>query len=539
MINYNASELNEVKFTKLGDALRYGMLYEIPRMIKHDEPVAGIHLYASLSYLYLNKYISELYVSIIDDIINSGFGDNDRIKRIMNKISTILFKELMKEIHFDNFESLVGQLNDVEISEWYFNVGRQLVKEFVLNSFLYNDELYYISCENDEVSVLCKIHISKLALKEDLDETPAKKVLGYGFTSIYRFDDRLKRVYLKIYEHKEFYCYYDLIEQDFVVCKNRLYTLLDGVPFVITKDGYLARVMGDKIDKIKEFIEDEDYCEREDYFFVRPKIGGNKFFKPYKLHFNGEITSADDTDYKDVLWSCIEKDFTDEVVQCSDFFSINRKSKKAPMPRKFSINGILDALDTYIPVDLRCNDKLYILLDSIFEQLRPYIKDDEDIVELLYILCEVNVEVTDSSNVFPSEELYWRIRDYIDTTRNTQYSLDRIICDYNYGWLKKEMLKDKKIKECIDNIHPRIGIFYQQDKEMITKTVECSEGLCIGNHIIPTINMDEYWGMVSYDSNIDVYYVTCKEKLNYLDKIQIEKEFNLQDKKMMYVQQNI
>lgn len=78
--------------------------------------------------------------------------------------------------------------------------------------------------------------------------------------------------------------------------------------------------------------------------------------------------------------------------------------------------------------------------------ITTHIDKNRDITELLYALCEVNLRVCKNEREFPSEELYWRLKEIAVENINNSNSLATLLQSNNYEMLIKEIVKEEKVK---------------------------------------------------------------------------------------------
>lgn len=530
----------EIKLQKLGEALRYGLTNELPEYVKKNEG-SLYHLYGSIACLCLYGCLSNQVAGKVDMEIYMGAGGESKINGVVEELSKMLFEGLREKFVFDTFEELETQLNLFRVPKWCFYIGTQLMKCYAKNSYLCNDSLYYIgSDESDLGSALVKIDVKHICPHTDLEDEDDRKVILNGFRKIYGVDAKMQRIYLDLHGHKCKFAYYDIIGDKLVICNNKFHALKDGNLFVVTEDNYIALMMGDSIHKLIEYQECAKYELRKDCFFVYPGELSNSFFYPYYLYFDGKVLQANRYDAKRILWERISSGVSGMRDSVLSRFISKLNDCILPMPKELSISGIREVLTDSVPSSERCKIKGYILLDNMLEIIATYIDKNSDITRLLYALCVANLKINKTESEFPSEELYWRLKEIAVENMNKSNSLVTLLQSDNYEMLIKEIVKEEKAKSELfheQSDRCRIGFLYDSPHGIKALSLRMEDGMLVGNHILPVGDYFKYMGIVSHDAYTNAVYVTTNRALSGEERLFVSKEFNVGELRCTYVLQ--
>lgn len=531
----------EIKLQKLGEALRYGLTNELPEYVKKNEG-SLYHLYGSIACLCLYGCLSNQVAGKVDMEIYMGAGGESKINGVVEELSKLLFEGLREKFVFDTFEELESQLNLFRVPKWCFYIGTQLMKCYVKNSYLCNDSLYYIgSDESDLGSALVKINVKHICSHTDLEDEDDRKIILNGFRKIYGVDTKMQRIYLDLHGHNSKFAYYDILGDKLVICDNRFLALKDGMLFVVTEENYVAVMMGDSIHKLKEYQEGAKYELRKDYFFVYPGELSNCFFYPYYLHFDGKVLQADRYDSKRILWERISSGVSGMRDSVLSRFISKLNDCILPMPKELTISCIREVLIDSIPSSERCTLKGYVLFDNMLEIISTYIDKNSDITQLLYVLCEANLKVCKMESEFPSEELYWRLKEIAVENMNTSNSLAALLESANYEILIKEIVKEEKaeLEPHVESDRCKIGFLYDSLHGIKALSLRMADGMFAGNHILPVGDYSKCMGIVSYDAYTKVVYVTTNRALSGEERLFVSKEFEVGNLRCTYVLQSV
>lgn len=536
--NIDGESCGEIKLQRLGEALRYGLTNELPEYVKNNEGTL-FHLYGSIACLCLYGCLSNQVAAKVNSIIIWGSGGESKINRVVEELSKLLFEGLREKFTFDKFEELENQLNLFRVPKWCFYIGTQLLKYYAKNAYLYNDNLYYIGSADDDLgSALMQIDVKHIGTNTDLEDDSI--VLLNGFRKIYGLDTKMQRIYLDLHGNRGKFAYYDIIGDKLVICDNKFHALKDGNLFIVTEDNYVAVLMGNSVHKLKEYQEYAKYELRNDYFFVYPNEFSNCFFYPYYLYFDGRVAQAEKKDAKKILWERISRGVSDERDWAISRYIAKVNDCTLPMPKELSISGIREALVDSIPSSERCKIKGYVLLDNLLDIIGAYIDKNKDIARLLYALCEANLRICKTESEFPSEELYWRIKEINIANKNESNALATLLQSSDYEMLIKEIVKEEENKSDLlyeGSDECKIGFLCDSQKELRAICYGLKEGMFVGNHIIPIGDYSEFAGMISYDAYANIVYVTTSRELSSEERLFVLKEFMLSELRCSFVLQ--
>ncbi len=512
-------------FDKLGDAFKYGMACELPKAFEVKSNDELKHFNASIAFMGVNNLLSKELILEVYKIVHTHLDVGKSVPKTVGAISTAIFDELLKQYRFKNLGELLEILNSKIIPPWYFLKGKELLEKCGQGAFEHEGYLYYIA-ENQGQEAFSKIGVNTIIDNTDLDSFRRIRNIGYGYERICGFDSNLKRVYLIKKNQPSFYYVYDMLSDTFKVIKGKLLTINEGIPFSINQDGYVVYMLGDEEHKVRQILPNEKYVVRDKYFFVRPNRIEKGCFYPYCVSFDGKVFPADIEDCRKIIWSEIQI-----LADCDDLNDNYYCDKKA-----LSIISIVDYFRENNTGNKMYGDKPVLLFNEILAILQGYVSENEDITQLLYVLYDANIRLHSNGENFPSEKLYWRIKE-IQTSESNNETFKELLSTKDYKGLN-ELLSEKGTDDKVDE-SPLLGTIFLTDDGIDIKVVEMSEGVTIGSTIIPPLDMSHTDGLISYDSVCDCFFVTCGYHLTYSERMKIKKRLNLTNENVIYHLQNI
>lgn len=519
---------------KAGSALRFGLTTELPEYIRKCGKENIQMLSASLVYLCLRNVINSKKTYVLYSLIRIESIGEEAIDRVLEKVNRVLLYEFKKKFEFRSFEELIEQLDQYTIPEWCFEFGDMIINYYLNNLILANDMLYFIGGV-DYYSEVGLLRISTDYLKKDIDltENDNTEMVLSGFDGILGFDEKLNRIFLKIYNQENYYAYYDILDKRVVICKDRFHSFASDNLFVIKNDS-LAIVTKDNAYPINEYKEYENYETGNNCFYVKPYSNYYmRFFYPYVLYFDGKKADMEREEVKKILWDYMAKNYF-----VPQFYMIywGVPNDSPEMPDNFTINEVLAAFDKLITKQKQCIDEDYILIEKIFEIIARYVDKDADITRLLYVLCEASSILNDEGR-FPSEELYMRLKTIeFENNNNTDLSLGTLIHNESYDALLHAIVEDdsSNTKDL-----SRIGAFSFTSKGLKTFPVNFEDGVLIGSLIIPQTDLSHVSGIVTYDARLMMFYVTCGRDMTSDEKRVVIEDFGLYDENITFVKQDV
>lgn len=205
------------------------------------------------------------------------------------------------------------------------------------------------------------------------------------------------------------------------------------------------------------------------------------------------------------------------------------------------------------------------MIKNIFGILELYLDKDTDITGLLYSLCEASSELNPNIG-FPSEKLYWRLKELQLENEDADMSLSMLIPDHNYGMLIKKLTNEtfdnEKIEQSVENNSSvknitydpwkseyerdhidgnggMIGTFSVYADGLKTSPVSLEEGIFLGDQIIPRVNFLYETGIVTYDARTRMHYITCEHDITCEQKLQIIKDFDIDEDMVSVIKQGL
>ena len=553
-----SEDISKVRFEKLGDALHYVITFELAELAKASGQGEAPHFYAVLSYMQLNKLIDELVATKVHMAMFLESSGEESIKSVIEKVSKLLIGSLKDNIKFRDFGDLVDKLNEYVIERWYFDIGQNLIESYATDSFLHNKMLYFIGKnKNKNDHSLNRISVERISSDTDLSDDRNVEMLADGFSNVLAMDEHMQRIYLQMYDQENCFAYYDILNNEIVMCKGRFLELVNKFLWIITEDGWVAYVAGDKVHRVRQYVDGEDYERKKGYFLVTPDKESERFFYPYYVFPDGNTKLADKKDYGVCLWERFTKGIFENDYSEFRFRLFETPAwKMAKMPSKFSINNIMESINEVLSEDKRCNNRGYILLESFFDMMKKYVDPIKDYTKLWFTLAEAGSYLGEGS-VFPSEELYWRIKEMEVENDSEDNAFPVLLQNYNYDRLFAELVKEVKygklldLDECVagtkeeelmilnadhsvnDNV--KIGTFDFINGMLIAEVMSLEEGMFIGDQIIPMIDLSLVGGLVVYDAFHKRSIVISDVEIDRDNKLKIEKSFCLKDSSVMYV----
>lgn len=556
--NSNSEDISKIRFEKLGDALRYVFTAELVELAKSEGHGEAPHFYAVLSYMQLNKLIGDLIATKTHMAMFLESRGEESIKNVIEKVSRFLLESIKDNIKFNNLDELLDKLNEHYIDRWYFSIGQSLIESYATDAFLHNKMLYFIGKnKNGNDHSLNRISVERISPDTDLSDDSNVEMLADGFSSILAMDEHNHRIYLQMYDQENCFAYYDILSNEIVMCKGRFLDLVNKFLWIITEDNWVAYIAGDKIHRVRQYVEGEDYERKQGYFLVTPEKDSGRFFYPYYVFSDGNAKLADKKDYGVCLWERFTKGIFENDYSDFRFRLFETPAwKMARMPLKFSINNIIESINDVLSEDKRCNNRGYILLDSFFDMMKKYVDPDKDYTKLWFTLAEASSYLSED-NVFPSEELYWRIKEIEVENTSDEASFPVLLQNYNYDMLFAELVKEIKYGKLLDlddcmagtkeeelmilnadhsvNDNVKIGTFDFINGMLIAEIMSLEEGMFIGDQIIPTVDLSLVGGLVVYDAFHKRSIVISDAVIDRDNKLKLEKSFCFKDNKVLYV----
>ena len=532
--------MGRFEFSKLGDALRFGMQSELPKLLKSNPSDKGIYLYGSLSYMFLHGFICNYTAAIIEHIILINCIKGSEIEDGINSVSSSLFSDLIEKLPFNNAEELFEMLNKHEVPDWCFYIGNQIVDKSDKGPFICDDSLYFISRASGK-NTFASVNTRRINEDTNLNDEDYISVIAFGYNEIHGYDDKLKRAYLGVENQEEFFHSYDLATDTFTIHPYKFLELCDNVPYVITRDMHVAYLLRDKVHEICECHDYENYTYDPDAkcFNVYPDGMDTKVFYPFKITVEGERKTLEDIKCQKYIWNEL-KHVADAEDTYESFFRRNKEENTdVPMPDEFSFDGIMGNFVKYVASSKRCTNKRYILFENIMNVLGTYVDKLEDISRLIYVLYDADrLFKKDSSDDFPSEQLYWRVKE-ISTIPSESKKLSRLLkgkmYDEVFGLFTHDVFSLNELQREFDKKESaKIGTFIVDGENFESNTFDMSEGVVVGNQIMINADYSKCSGIVTYDCVDDCYYVVSKDVIKTGTRLGISFRFNIRDSKVIY-----
>ena len=508
---------NNIKFNKLGDALRYGFLYELHDLMSGSE--RAIHLYACLTYMKYQGYIEQKTIDCFNGCVLVG---STMIDKCIQKTCKAILSEITKKKEINSFDNLISLLNEEQIPEWCFNIGKWMIETDSAKYYIYEDTLFYVTNNNGQdyfVSRKLESICSEKSMEYYYD------YLGIGYTSIYKFDEKHMKVYLKAKKQENKIHCYDILTDTFKIYRGSLHTLTETDIFIVTDDGYLAVIKDDRLHKIKIYDTCENYMLHESgqYFFVCP--GGGKFFYPYNVNLDGKIFPADPSGVRVMLWMRLAK--TGNIYTTEELAKLLEDDRSADI----SIDGIKEVLSDYVSEEVKSKYEKYALLLDMFEIISEYVDSKDNITKLLYGIYEANRVVSNGGD-FPSRTFYYRFKEFVDEHPE---EFKQIIEWQEYDKLLSVFSPNSGQEQENYSCNFHIGEIICENGNIKISLAKGEREVVVGDYIVPKIDYNNYFGMVAYNCKLDNYIVVSRRTLSESEKEAVINGCQLSMAKVIYV----
>lgn len=495
------------KFNMLGDALRYGLLYELHDLISGSKE--AIHLYACLTYMKYKGYVEQKTIDCFNAWIFIG---RTMIEKHIQKICKDILSDIMKKKEINSFDELISLLNAEQIPDWCFNIGKWVVEADSSKYYIHNDKLYYIN--ND---YFLGRNLESICSEKSMDHNYG--FLGSGYTSIYKFDGKNMKVYLKAKRQPNKVHCYDILTNTFKIYKGRIHSLTETYISIVTDDGYLAVIKEDRLRKIVKYDVEKKYMLHEDekFYLVCP---GKKFFVPYKVSIDGKIFPAEQSEVQMLLWR--------KLVDTAKIYDPDKIEKflKDSRIRDVSLDGIKNMFSDYAYKNK--NEKYELLLDT-FEIIGKYVDSKADITNLLYSIIESNRIVSNGGD-FPSRRFYYKFKEFVEE-QSEEFS--KIIDLQEYDKLVSYFSHNSEHENYSCNFH--IGEIICENANIKISLAKGEREIVVGDYIIPKIDYNNnYFGMIAYNCDQDNYIVVTKRTLTESEKKNVIEECKLLGANVIY-----
>lgn len=504
---------------KAGECLSYGIGNELLQQNKDDEDIPNYALKAFITYFALSGYLSYKSVQEIYGILMDFTRDEFKLKRKFLIISKILIRDLKNKFHFDNFDQLITELNNIEIPFWAFETKGKLLPLFP-QVYLINDLIYYINEDMDRCYFRC-VHVSQayeiLDYSHDYFEDFDTELVSYvetnhtisnKYSEILGFNVEKHILYLKPHHTNSLYVEYHTDSKQEIVQHYKCLGVIDNKIPVVKVNDNLCIVLGEEVKQIKKMDFMEEYVVRKDCIYVYAKSSVHTMFKPYLLLLDGERMEIPYQESVDYVMQKMKSDMFD----IEDLLSENKgdESKGKENTTRFT----LDYLESVFLQKYNLNEnqeaRMYHFLVKL---LKNYLPADQDVLDYFFMFADATKRLTEKVDFhFIGESVYWRLNEL-----HLSGKLSRIV--KNIDKLKKKLLQDaywddeaimeERERYCFNEY---VGYFSVSNGRINAYTETTDKAFCVGDLLIA--KRQEMPGIVALNMETGGYEIQYERELS-------------------------
>lgn len=508
-----------MEYRKAGECLSYGLGHEL---IRNEDPSDkhNLNLKAFVTYFALKGYLSKDTVARVRTVLDREADNLSMKKNQFMQLSKLLVRDLKRKFTFDDFEQLVGVLNNTEIPSWVFETKGILMKLFP-QVYLVHELLYYMIEDEDRHYFRC-IHISSaedlLEFSQDFFEDFDTDMVSYSetnhtistkYSEILGFNEETMTFYMKYRHTNKMYVEYHADTKQEIIHRYRCFGVVNNKFPVIEVDNTISVVIGYEIKKIKDKDIREDYEVKDGYIYVYPTYRVPTMFRPYALMLDGSRLEISQNEAAAYVMERVKSDICD----FRSLFLSDEEDKLKTGEHKDDVEFSLDYFDSFLigRYDLE-DDKEARTYHFIVKLLAIYLPTDKDVLDYFFLLSDVSKRLTKDRNThFIGEGVYWRLNELHLTGK-----LSRVIKDKDK--LKKKLLQDAYWEdESMDTdsfesiCAEYVGYFSIAKGKIVAHTEEIKNAMCIGDMLFAK------WldrpGVVAYNLESGSYEIQYNREL--------------------------
>lgn len=502
-------ELPPVRFNKTGDALRYGLLFEIPNK-QLEETTENKMFRSAIMWMYFNRIIS-IHTLIQCDTWGDDMFRKESSVEAVKKIVKALTEDISKVYQFKQFQQLVEVLNELTIPDWLLD-NINSVSGLLPYVDLVGEELYYLMEQNhrDDDKCLCCVNVNHVSKGFDFKDNYVVRKLGNGYKSMFGGYQHAGRLYLTLSEIDDGFVAYDCCRKIKYVIHQELHDVIAAGCVVFTEDGMLAYRLGNLVYPFKECLEGEDYGTHENLIAVMPHSKGKEFFKPYYVSVTGEIRPYEEDYVKDFLWKYIVRHIC--------------RGQYPKKPSQLTVEDIRKTLTNEVLPEVRTCNKQYLMFMDILSYIEKYVGLKKDITDLLYDICDYNKKFENPEDEFPTEDLMWMFNAF---EINCGASKENFPTMFHREKPSKEKLRVEREKQ--------IGTFMVSEDNIEVNKITLGNGMVMDPWIIPPFDKNSCDGMVAYNTKEHKYILYAFKEIRNNELEELKEFFGLQYKKLEVV----
>lgn len=508
-----------MELRKAGECLSYGLGNEL---INNEDlsDKYNLNLKAFVTYFALMGYLSNDTVARIQKALEMEVHKSYQRKNLFIQLSKPVIRDLKKKYVFNDFDQLIGELDNIEIPSWVFETKGVLLKLFP-QVYLVHELLYYMVEDKGRYYFRC-IHVNNIedllefsrdfSVDFDIDMVPYSEInhtISTRYSEIIGFNEETMTFYMRYRHADRMYVEYHADSKQEIIHRYRCFGVINNKFPVVEANNVLSLVVGNEIKKIKDIDIREDYEVKDGYIYAYPSYCVPTMFRPYVVTFDGarvEISQNEAAAY------VIEKVKSD----IRDFrrFSLHEEEEKLKTGEyKEDIIFSLDYFDSFLTgrYDME-EDKEARIYHFIVKLLEVYLPTDKDVLDYFFLLSDVSKRLTKRRNIyFIGEGLYWRLIEL-----HLAGKLSCVIKD-KYK-LKKKLLQDVYWDDdAINDIFGErilaeyVGYFSIANGMIEAQTEELDNAVCVGDMLFAK------WldrpGVVAYNLETGAYVIQYNREL--------------------------
>lgn len=508
----------------LGDTLSIGLNDELENKFD-DMP----HFYAAIVCLYMQEYISKDTMIRIKETIIMDKNDDKDPNALAEKVFRVLLKDLKQKFRFTDYDEMVNKMNQIIIPD-LIQVNHKELFSMCPDVFQYNERLYYLSKEK-EVLFVCHLAEVSIIDMEVFDLFDISTGLIEAVNSIMGFDRDNGVFYLQMYNSRNWYAEYHI--NDDKLCVEHMsfeYMFHNKVPFLRNEKDEFFYKLETGLKPVMTLAPGESYKILDNYYMILPKRQNAHMFKPYLLQRNGIKLEDNYAIAKDYLLTHLKVDtmpFRYRVIA-----NIEEESEL----RLYDCFENLDpSVLTLKEIRESCFDEEKEadgfqrgLLQNLIELLSKYISDEDDVLDLFYILSEFSCRVKKHyDDIFMDMEVLIELYELEDKGELEECLKDQRLLREKL--LSKVYWYDERIKahQLNETRHFKLGSF-EFAGDILRKTF-VEEKDCIfvgGSRMLPGYSWP-YKGFIAYNNRISIWEIYYERALTEKEIEKIAAEFSI------------
>ena len=531
---------------RAGDCLKYGLTFELS--VKNCSDYGPMHFQAFLVYYTLLGYVDDKAFRGIVNTFKEYKTGNLTTNELHRKVLEVLVPRLSRFFKFGNSKEMFDTLNENEVPDWVYE-SMNAVARFLPNAYLMNDYIYYVATINEKNYFKCAHwkNVMNMPFSEFTgvlcNNSYSNHTISERYNTILDVDRAKKIIYLSFPGSDRVYAEYHVDTGLEVICNAKfLGTVVDddnNICPVIIKNRQIEAI----IDGTTKFLEKVNplynYRIEEDKINVETADKAHSYVKPYAITVSGERIERTYTEYAKALIGDILRDI------CIG------KRLRPRIDNDISVSEINDDtvisigyLNTFFEKHSDLNRIIIRMYRRLLDLLKNYFSEDEDLLDLLYMLvdasCEINDEYVNPNKIHPiTPRLILNL-----TELHNEGKLQSVIRNINEC---KSLILENALCESgnekadlFSDDEPLVGVFELHGNRLAYIGSGLENGVIRGDHIMtnPFINSEKkskYHGAVLFNYCNGEYVVQYNRALSDIEKRAVVMDFHIRAPKRFVV----